>query len=846
MYELNAISSDPDNDRAATRRTASKVSTMKFRTLLSVFNMAFPRPIPFLAAITSLLCWSSIHATAQSNQESPLGTNLASVSYFSSEQPFLNIFKTGGGWGTQNSSSGADTHEEVALYNNLLDSNGYPTTVQPGGSYRFNELEILLLNGLQTSSGSYPAGDYLMQWSGSASFTFGWDASVKCSSSPCKVTVSSPAGGLAVFLTCTGNDSGCPGGPHGTNFSFIYCGSWNGSSCSNGADTQLASCNSGTLTSCFNPTFLNRIKPFRVLRFMDWMAANSNFQTNWSDRPLPNWVFWDDSRTNATINGADPRSAQVGINDGVPAEIMFALCNAVQADCWFNMPPLGTDTYVTNFANLALSNLDSNIRVYVEYANEVWNSHFAPQQGGSVPTAPLNNASVFSQLAAAGAAIYPNVSGYSAVWQYGEALRPVQVGHDWKVAWGSQSGRVIRVAGSQAANTYIAQAVLSSLPDGSDTCCGIGSRGGPTYWYGSTGGTVAQNVDVLAIAPYFGYTVPDTTTLDQLFQEILSGGAVSGGYPGGMIKQALDWAASNYNIAQAAGVALVAYEAGQTLVDYTNSDTALQNLYAAANRDPRMGTAYTALLNGWKTLGGTLLNNYNDIETFSVSGYWGALENVLQTSSPRYDALVNFASANPCWWSGCSSSSAGPSGSSTTPPSVPTGLAGTVGSATQINLSWTASTDNAGVAGYNVFRSGAKVGSTSATSYQDTGLSAGTNYSYAVSAYDAAGNTSAQSSSISVTTPAPPAVAITSPANGTLLKGNSGIKVAVTAMASSGIASITIMAGTTPVMTCTNTTSCSGVLSSTGLSQGTHVISATATDKLGLKTSTSITFLALK
>src|SRR6202034_1286741 len=90
----------------------------------------------------------------------------------------------------------------------------------------------------------------------------------------------------------------------------------------------------------------------------------------------------------------------------------------------------------------------------------------------------------------------------------------------------------------------------------------------------------------------------------------------------------------------------------------------------------------------------------------------------------------------------------------TTPPSVPTGLSATAVSSTQINLSWTASTDNVGVTGYDVFRNGTQVGTTTTTttSYQDTGLTAGTTYSYTVAAYDAAGNVSAQSTAASATT----------------------------------------------------------------------------------------------
>jgi len=90
----------------------------------------------------------------------------------------------------------------------------------------------------------------------------------------------------------------------------------------------------------------------------------------------------------------------------------------------------------------------------------------------------------------------------------------------------------------------------------------------------------------------------------------------------------------------------------------------------------------------------------------------------------------------------------------TTPPSVPTGLSATAISSSQINLSWTASTDNVGVTGYNIFRGGSKIATSASSSFQDAGLSASTSYTYNVSAFDAAGNTSAQSAAASATTQA--------------------------------------------------------------------------------------------
>jgi hypothetical protein len=56
------------------------------------------------------------------------------------------------------------------------------------------------------------------------------------------------------------------------------------------------------------------------------------------------------------------------------------------------------------------------------------------------------------------------------------------------------------------------------------------------------------------------------------------------------------------------------------------------------------------------------------------------------------------------------------------------------------------------VAGYRIYRNGTQIATAASTSYQDTGLTAATTYSYTVAAYDSAGNLSAQSSPVSATT----------------------------------------------------------------------------------------------
>ncbi|WP_217593199.1 carbohydrate binding domain-containing protein [Cohnella sp. GbtcB17] len=89
-------------------------------------------------------------------------------------------------------------------------------------------------------------------------------------------------------------------------------------------------------------------------------------------------------------------------------------------------------------------------------------------------------------------------------------------------------------------------------------------------------------------------------------------------------------------------------------------------------------------------------------------------------------------------------------------PTVPGSVSATATSATTVNVTWTASTDNVGVTAYDIYRGGAKIGSAAgnATSYTDSTAAAGTTYSYTVKALDTAGNASAASAAATVTTPA--------------------------------------------------------------------------------------------
>lgn len=87
-----------------------------------------------------------------------------------------------------------------------------------------------------------------------------------------------------------------------------------------------------------------------------------------------------------------------------------------------------------------------------------------------------------------------------------------------------------------------------------------------------------------------------------------------------------------------------------------------------------------------------------------------------------------------------------------TPPSIPGAPVASGVTSTSANLTWTASTDNVGVTGYDIFQGGTQVGTSATNSFSANGLSPSTSYSFTVRARDAAGNLSVVSSAGAFTT----------------------------------------------------------------------------------------------
>jgi hypothetical protein len=188
---------------------------------------------------------------------------------------------------------------------------------------------------------------------------------------------------------------------------------------------------------------------------------------------------------------------------------------------------------------------------------------------------------------------------------------------------------------------------------------------------------VRGGIDAVAIAPYFGSYLAQSAYqstvqswmamadggLDMLFEEINVGVlprsiAPGVGTPVSWLSQMQSSLTSNKQVADSHGVPLLGYEGGQEMTA-TGSDTFQTNLLhliQAANRDPRMGTFYTAMFNTWKASGAELYVAFETTGAYTASrgmSPYKEYQGQPIAAAPKYAAAMDFITTNPCWWSGC-------------------------------------------------------------------------------------------------------------------------------------------------------------------------------------------------
>lgn len=264
-------------------------------------------------------------------QESPantgndfLGINLSGIADWSTEYPFVDMFKSSRPWISQK--NGADWGQGGELD---LTPEGWVASLQP------EQFAETLMFSADPSMAQGMDGEYTILYDGEGEIAFrGSNVSILSNESGRMVVSARPTEG-AIFLQIVETN---PDNPL-RNIRFL-----------------MAATEATYETQPFNPLFLERIGRFSTLRFMDWMMTNDSTMIEWEDRPLP---------TDATY-----------ALRGVPVEVMVNLANTLHSDVWFNMPHAASDDYVMQFATYVRDHLDPQLDIYIEFSNETWNGQF--------------------------------------------------------------------------------------------------------------------------------------------------------------------------------------------------------------------------------------------------------------------------------------------------------------------------------------------------------------------------------------------------------------------------------------------------------------------------------------
>ena len=119
-------------------------------------------------------------------------------------------------------------------------------------------------------------------------------------------------------------------------------------------------------TNPFNPQYLSTIQPFSTIRVAGMTVPDFGSRTDANGQSGA--LTWDERRTPSY-------RTQVGVA-GVSVEYLVQLANLTHDNLWVNMPVNADVGYETNFAQYVKQNLDPNLKVYVEYGIELWNSAF--------------------------------------------------------------------------------------------------------------------------------------------------------------------------------------------------------------------------------------------------------------------------------------------------------------------------------------------------------------------------------------------------------------------------------------------------------------------------------------
>lgn len=328
---------------------------------------------------------------------------MAGPADWGSEWPFVNIMKYSRSWISYNRdwvTGGENAWDTQLLAHIPLDEQGYPLRLPVEGIPGAEGPQAVRTVWANTEA--LPPGEYVLLYDGEGEMDFWGDASI-VSSTPGRVVVEVTPGEADIMVLELLSSTE---GNHIRNIRLLLPGT--------------------EATYEENPwseDWLEKLAPFKRLRFMDWGYTNDSRMEQWADRPqVEDYTY---------------------TQDGVPYEWWIELCNRRQSDAWVCIPHAADDDYIRQMAELFREELDPNLTIYVEYSNEIWNwifeqTHYCHDNGDQEVPWPER--------------IVPYVQNALDIWTE---------------VFEEESDRLVRVVGVQGAWQDVSNRIVFNMEEGS-------------------------------------------------------------------------------------------------------------------------------------------------------------------------------------------------------------------------------------------------------------------------------------------------------------------------------------------------------------------------------------------
>ena len=348
-------------------------------------------------------------------------------------------------------------------------------------------------------------------------------------------------------------------------------------------------------TKLFTDEFLASLKPFAVMRFMDWLETNHNpgfygdeghHALNWGDRHVPE----------------DATQSRLGKKYGTSWEYVIELANATGKDIWINIPVAATDDYVKNLAKLLKQGLPEKCNVYIEHSNEVWNFGF--------PQYVYNKLAAIDEVKQGNSTLNKDGEKSEEVWaRRRHAKRLIEIGDIFRDAFGVSAASRIR--------PVYASWVISVKPHYEDVLS----------WVKKTYGDPKNYFYAIASAAYYNVSkAPKDADVPALLKSMRQSS-----------EEHLKLRLQLQKLAEGYGLKHCQYEIGPDVGGGKTDNIANRIL---SNRDP----AIKELLlhdarDNWFPRGGDIYIYFAHCGPASRHGCWGLSEDIANLNTPKWQAI---------------------------------------------------------------------------------------------------------------------------------------------------------------------------------------------------------------